>query len=184
MKKKKFTRKQQKELVANGTKGCSSCGEIFPLDRFGKQNTKLGYRSYCRYCKHVYDAKKDRKVLLTKEDFWHKHEVRDDNFTDENGKIRNKERDRVNWIKRVYNADFEEALRLYKDTYSGNCEICNKTAEENGKLLAVDHCHAIGIIRGVLCSRCNTGLGMFQDRIDILENAISYLNRTYKKEGH
>jgi hypothetical protein len=41
--------------------------------------------------------------------------------------------------------------------------------------LAVDHCHAGGHIRGLLCRQCNVGLGNFQDNIQYLKNAIKYL---------
>jgi hypothetical protein len=53
------------------------------------------------------------------------------------------------------------------------CMICGTT---NGKhRLAVDHDHERGTIRGLLCHRCNTGLGMYQDDPDRLEAAARYL---------
>jgi hypothetical protein len=180
MKRLKFTRKEQKELVSKGKKGCSNCGEILPLDCFGKQNTKLGYRSYCRYCRHVHQMEKEGSKPKTKEDFWHRHGLRGDNFIDKKGKIRNQERDRVNYIRRVYKVDFDEALDLYKKTTTGNCEVCGKYAEKNGKALSVDHCHSNGHVRGVLCDKCNTGLGMFEDNINYMKNAIKYLNKKEK----
>ncbi len=44
--------------------------------------------------------------------------------------------------------------------------------------LSIDHCHTSLLVRGLLCSTCNTGLGSFKDNIDFLSNAINYLNRT------
>lgn len=41
----------------------------------------------------------------------------------------------------------------------------------------VDHDHVTGTIRGLLCSKCNTLLGMAKDNIAILENAIKYLKK-------
>jgi hypothetical protein len=41
----------------------------------------------------------------------------------------------------------------------------------------VDHDHETNKIRGLLCSRCNTGLGLFFDNISNLENAILYLKK-------
>lgn len=55
---------------------------------------------------------------------------------------------------------------LYRET----CTICS---EQIG--LVVDHDHSTGLIRGLLCTNCNTGLGMFKDNIKILEAAIKYL---------
>lgn len=43
--------------------------------------------------------------------------------------------------------------------------------------LAVDHCHDTGAVRGLLCSSCNTGLGAFKDRIDLLEKGLRYLRK-------
>lgn len=61
---------------------------------------------------------------------------------------------------------------------NGRCLICNGTAVGRGKKnnrLAVDHNHQTGKIRGLLCSKCNTGLGLFNDSQVLLEKAIEYL---------
>ncbi len=59
------------------------------------------------------------------------------------------------------------------------CRICRRpeTATRNGKLksLAVDHDHATGRVRGILCQTCNTLLGSSRDNIDVLRAAITYL---------
>lgn len=41
--------------------------------------------------------------------------------------------------------------------------------------LVVDHCHDTGIVRGLLCHNCNRALGLFKDKIEVLKNAIKYL---------
>lgn len=66
----------------------------------------------------------------------------------------------------------------------GLCAICHKpeTMKRNGNtlILAIDHCHELeklGImkVRGLLCAKCNHGLGSFKDNIKLLESAIHYL---------
>lgn len=66
-------------------------------------------------------------------------------------------------------ADFE-AMYL---SQNGICKICDepKTREE----MRIDHCHATGKIRGLLCHRCNVGLGHFQDDVTRMRRAIGYL---------
>lgn len=55
------------------------------------------------------------------------------------------------------------------------CKICNQPERVN-KNLAVDHCHETGKIRGLLCTSCNTALGLFRDIKENLERAIRYLD--------
>lgn len=52
------------------------------------------------------------------------------------------------------------------------CAVC-KTQLNNS--FHVDHCHKSGQVRGLLCSNCNTGLGLFQDNPDLLTAAAAYL---------
>lgn len=78
---------------------------------------------------------------------------------------------------------FGVTLHNYREMLNkqnGVCAICGKpeTAKSNkGKLrlLSVDHDHRTGIIRGLLCSRCNTAMGLLLDDISILRAAIRYL---------
>jgi hypothetical protein len=60
----------------------------------------------------------------------------------------------------------------------GRCAICKVSGGLiSGSFLSVDHNHSTGAIRGLLCSRCNTALGMLEDSLDNLEAAKIYLQR-------
>lgn len=76
--------------------------------------------------------------------------------------------------------DFGVDLDFYNRLLSqqrNKCAICinNFTVDDFPQ---VDHDHATGKVRGLLCRTCNMGLGMFKDDIDKLEQATNYLNRT------
>ena len=59
---------------------------------------------------------------------------------------------------------------------NGCCAICKGEEPSDFKgRLSIDHDHSSGKIRGLLCMKCNSGLGMFNDDEDILLNAIKYL---------
>lgn len=54
------------------------------------------------------------------------------------------------------------------------CAICFE-APRLGERLAVDHCHETGVVRGLLCRRCNTGIGLLRDDPMVLNAAVAYL---------
>lgn len=58
---------------------------------------------------------------------------------------------------------------------NGCCLICYHKPSTGARRLAVDHCHTTGKVRGLLCSRCNTALGLFRDNPMMLEAAKRYL---------
>lgn len=74
---------------------------------------------------------------------------------------------------RKYGLSIEQYEAMYK-AQNGVCAICGRL-NVAGRRLAVDHDHKTGQVRGLLCSGCNTGLGKFQDRIEILKAMIAYL---------
>jgi hypothetical protein len=57
----------------------------------------------------------------------------------------------------------------------GKCAICGIHQDDLKTALCLDHCHKTQAIRGLLCSKCNLGLGYFKDNTDSLAAAISYL---------
>lgn len=56
-----------------------------------------------------------------------------------------------------------------------SCGICGKHQDNEVKRLAVDHCHATGEVRALLCHNCNKALGLFRDSPDLLSMAAKYL---------
>jgi hypothetical protein len=56
------------------------------------------------------------------------------------------------------------------------CEICNQKVE-----LVLDHCHSTNTLRGVLCHKCNLGLGHFDDDLNLMTLAMKYLAEHQRK---
>lgn len=77
-------------------------------------------------------------------------------------------------LKKVFGITLIE-YKLMLENQQHKCKICNKHKNEFKKQLAVDHCHSTGRIRGLLCEKCNVGLGSFKDNIEVLTQAIEYL---------
>ena len=69
--------------------------------------------------------------------------------------------------------------QLMMGNANGSCEIC-KLPDMGGRKLSVDHNHATGIIRGLLCTKCNAAIGALKTDvgIELLQNAIEYIKRT------
>ena len=57
----------------------------------------------------------------------------------------------------------------------GRCAICQRPESEFKRSLHLDHCHATGRVRGLLCSGCNTAIGLMGDDTDRLLAAVQYL---------
>ena len=131
-----------------------------------------------KYTKEYYAAKYQREKEYRK--MWQK-----------NYRLRNKE------VISIKNHEYytinprKTRLRKYKltlgeyreiaDSQNNVCSICGKpeTSKRNGfvQSLSVDHCHKTNINRGLLCHKCNIGLGVFEDNIDVMASAISYLKQ-------
>lgn len=78
-----------------------------------------------------------------------------------------------------HDAENYELHAMFKDQ-KGLCAICDDPVSlrqegEAQRSAFVDHCHETGKIRGILCRRCNSGLGFFRDSPTTLERAIEYL---------
>jgi DNA-directed RNA polymerase subunit RPC12/RpoP len=79
-------------------------------------------------------------------------------------------------LKRRYGIGIEDYERmLISQNYK--CAICGTPNDPNGRNFAVDHCHNTKKVRGLLCSRCNTGLGQLDDSVERLKQALDYLEK-------
>jgi hypothetical protein len=68
--------------------------------------------------------------------------------------------------------------RLRQLAQGGKCAICRRKRRR----LCVDHCHTRGHLRGLLCNRCNSGVGFFGDSPPLLLRAALYLMATANNE--
>lgn len=91
---------------------------------------------------------------------------------------------RIEWpskLKRVYGITVDDYYRMLENQ-GGGCAICGTRVPSQRarkyvttEMFFVDHCHATGKVRGLLCGKCNRGLGYFEDNPSRLEMAASYL---------
>jgi hypothetical protein len=78
-------------------------------------------------------------------------------------------------LKRFYGITVEEYDLLF-NKQEGKCLICDKHQSEFKRAFDVDHNHKTGIIRGLLCGGCNLLIGNAKEDVNILAQAINYLN--------
>lgn len=120
--------------------------------------------------------KTNLKDRIRRKKYYYAHRRRCINYTKKwrnNNFEKYKAQARQGHLRRTFNISPESYERIYK-IQNGACAIC-KTQSLDGKLLDIDHNHISGSIRGLLCRRCNTGLGAFKDNFIILEEAATYL---------
>ena len=67
-----------------------------------------------------------------------------------------------------------EAYEKLLELQGGACAICR---EKFTATPYVDHCHVTGKVRGLVCRRCNTGLGCFRDDERLMIAAIAHLRK-------
>lgn len=128
------------------TRICRVCGERKPFEQFFFTNKKNARRRICKQC-----VKEQRAV---------RHEAAPE--------IR-AARGRRALLKRYGLTEASwEALWLWQ---GGRCAICF----EHLGAPHIDHCHTLGHVRGLLCNKCNTGLGKFNDDPILLARAVDYL---------
>lgn len=148
-------------------KSCIKCGEEKPLSEFySNKYGKDGRRTDCKSCSNIERVK---------------------NYNPDKQKIYNDSRkeysrqyqdNKMYWIKK-YGITPEQYWKMYEQQ-NGLCKTCGNpetSVRSNGqiKLLSIDHCHRTGKIRGLLCQKCNSALGLVLENVKTLINMIDYI---------
>lgn len=76
--------------------------------------------------------------------------------------------------KKTYGITREQYDKMRKEQ-NDSCAICGEHESNMRQRLAVDHCHETLKVRGLLCLKCNLGIGCLRDDINIINRAAEYL---------
>ena len=146
-------------------KTCSKCGQAKPCTEFWKKKDgKDGLMARCKDCHRVICAARYQR---TKD-----HRQQQARARRAANPEKYKEMDRWAQIRHKYGIGKEAFTKLLEDQH-GCCAICGRAFDDH--IPRVDHNHATGEIRGLLCNNCNGGLGLFFDDPVNLRAAIGYL---------
>jgi hypothetical protein len=138
-----------------------------PLENFNKnQKGRLGLYCWCKTCTRA--ANRNRYAI-----------------EEERRKHWKSALQRKYWPQLTYEEAFSEfeKLRLAQDSV---CAIWRRPETEidkkinKFKQLNVDHCHKTGKVRGLLCGKCNRGLGQLEDSSILLIYALEYIQKHEK----
>lgn len=125
------------------------------------KNGVIGLRALCKHCSTL------------ERDIWRKSSTKDNDRNKEYNK-RNAVRIRGNKLRKYWpGSTCEQALANFEVLFKaqdGKCAICDKV-----KRLAVDHNHITGEVRGLLCNKCNRGLGLFDESPQCFKRSLVYL---------
>jgi hypothetical protein len=136
--------------MSTSTKVCNQCQKEKELNDFVKRSNRAsGRQPYCKDCHNKSVRNKYCSKKMKDYDLF-----------------------------RSYGITLKEYNLLFKNQ-EGCCAICEKHLSElndkHKKSLCVDHNHKTGFIRGLLCDKCNRGIGLLCDSEKILLNALKYL---------
>jgi Recombination endonuclease VII len=82
--------------------------------------------------------------------------------------------DKASSLKRTYGISKQKFDEMV-EAQDHKCAVCGSSEPGGRGTWKVDHCHASGAVRGLLCNGCNVGLGYFKDNQDALLKAAAYL---------
>jgi hypothetical protein len=155
-------RPRREPLQSDDRKTCTACGETkpvaqFSLSRRATETRNAVYRPWCKPCQSERALK------------W---------FNDNHERALDNKRS-WEWLRR-YGITPEQYDAMLAEQ-GGVCAICgNEETSVRGPFktrfrLSVDHDHATGKVRGLLCQKCNRSIGLMNDDVDLLKKAIYYL---------
>jgi hypothetical protein len=141
---------------------CTKCNQEKTISCFSPgKNYADGYKTGCKECNNTWTRN------------WY------DNNQEEIKQKYSYEKNKNQKLKRIFGISYDEYLNMLA-AQNNCCAICG-TDTPGARAFAVDHCHDTGKIRGLLCSKCNTGIGNLKDDIDLLKRAIQYLENSKDK---
>lgn len=153
-------------------KNCRYCKDDLEDEKFYiRKHSVDGLSIYCKKCssKKTMESRKREKI---KDPLTNKVKYKRKFIMYEVGS-RDYVRDHI--LRSKYNISLED-YKILQVNQNNKCAICDRHINELPKNLDVDHCHTTGKVRGLLCGKCNMGLGYFQDDFQLLQKAIKYLN--------
>ena len=144
-------------------KTCRKCKKEKPTSEFFKEKGGLGgLRSACKSCRQLeYEA-------------WKAKVLKDPDYIDKN---RKRVRLRNLWKKHGVTEEKYNSMFVLQE---GKCAICGTHQKELSKALCVDHSHITGEIRGLLCTCCNTSLGLLKEDVVLLQAMQEYIHQYSK----
>lgn len=133
------------------TKVCTKCGLKKPISAFAVRKERpngSGVRSKCKECSNKISQKyRDKNPGYT----------------------------RAQNLKTLYGITHNDYLKML-EAQNGRCAICGTDTPGGRGSFHVDHCHNTNVVRGLLCSNCNRGIGYLKDSVSNLASAILYLS--------
>jgi hypothetical protein len=149
-----------------------------PFSDFAKdKKRKDKVTAYCKSCLKRYrdENKVSRNITIQK---WRKNnpeKMREYRKANAPSNLIRSQRWRDKFrLQKLYGISNEVYSSMYSNQ-NGCCAICKKHESSFKKKLHVDHDHSSGAVRGLLCHRCNMGIGMFWDKKEVLLEAYNYL---------
>jgi hypothetical protein len=184
-----YKRSRKNEALTTGTKQCRKCLQELPVEQFHRSVTCLdGLYTWCKSCYSQYAREKRKDPEGYAEQQEAKREATRVRQRDAMNRWRKnhpeeaRKRQRAWVLQRTYGIDLATYHRMVAER-EGKCDLCGRKPAGR-KALHVDHEHdETGRVRGLLCTRCNTALGVLGDTEESLKRVIAYTRRTLK-DGH